>query len=262
MRDLEAGITYINAGTTGAEVHLPFGGTKETATATARRGRRHSTSSPSGSRSTSTTPGKLQRAQIDNREARRVKADLQIVKPPIRGTGIPAGPAVPSGGWPSSSTMGPRLPRLPREGRRRRIASSRPQRCSGRAWPSLPASSTSGRRSTTARRVWLPPPRQCDSRQGRSPARRRRTLLRPGPCHEAARATAAAALERDAAIGLGRACSSNGAVFTTAARVAQWRPLVGRGRAQPAIDAESARGNRLRRELRPRGRHERRRSPA
>ena len=30
MRDLEAGITYVNAGTTGAEVHLPFGGTKDT----------------------------------------------------------------------------------------------------------------------------------------------------------------------------------------------------------------------------------------
>jgi acyl-CoA reductase-like NAD-dependent aldehyde dehydrogenase len=30
MRDLAAGITYVNAGTIGAEVHLPFGGTKET----------------------------------------------------------------------------------------------------------------------------------------------------------------------------------------------------------------------------------------
>jgi acyl-CoA reductase-like NAD-dependent aldehyde dehydrogenase len=30
MRDLETGITYINAGTIGAEVHLPFGGTKHT----------------------------------------------------------------------------------------------------------------------------------------------------------------------------------------------------------------------------------------
>src|SRR5919204_297195 len=30
MRDLVAGITYINAGTIGAEVHLPFGGTKQT----------------------------------------------------------------------------------------------------------------------------------------------------------------------------------------------------------------------------------------
>jgi alpha-ketoglutaric semialdehyde dehydrogenase len=30
MRDLNAGITYVNAGTIGAEVHLPFGGTKNT----------------------------------------------------------------------------------------------------------------------------------------------------------------------------------------------------------------------------------------
>jgi aldehyde dehydrogenase (NAD+) len=30
MRDLQTGITYVNAGTTGAEVHLPFGGTKNT----------------------------------------------------------------------------------------------------------------------------------------------------------------------------------------------------------------------------------------
>ena len=30
MRDLDAGITYINAGTIGAEVHLPFGGVKDT----------------------------------------------------------------------------------------------------------------------------------------------------------------------------------------------------------------------------------------
>jgi alpha-ketoglutaric semialdehyde dehydrogenase len=30
MRDLKAGITYINAGTIGAEVHLPFGGVKDT----------------------------------------------------------------------------------------------------------------------------------------------------------------------------------------------------------------------------------------
>src|SRR3954468_22735183 len=30
MRDLQSGITYVNAGTIGAEVHLPFGGTKQT----------------------------------------------------------------------------------------------------------------------------------------------------------------------------------------------------------------------------------------
>ena len=30
MRDFETGIVYVNAGTTGAETHLPFGGMKET----------------------------------------------------------------------------------------------------------------------------------------------------------------------------------------------------------------------------------------
>ncbi len=30
IRDLDTGIVYINAGTTGAEIHLPFGGTKQT----------------------------------------------------------------------------------------------------------------------------------------------------------------------------------------------------------------------------------------
>ena len=30
MRDLDTGIVYVNAGTTGAEIHLPFGGTKGT----------------------------------------------------------------------------------------------------------------------------------------------------------------------------------------------------------------------------------------
>ena len=31
QRDLDTGIVYVNAGTTGAEIHLPFGGTKERA---------------------------------------------------------------------------------------------------------------------------------------------------------------------------------------------------------------------------------------
>ena len=30
MRDIEAGITYVNSSTIGAEVHLPFGGVKQT----------------------------------------------------------------------------------------------------------------------------------------------------------------------------------------------------------------------------------------
>ena len=37
VRDLEAGITYINAPTIGAEVHLPFGGVKQNRQRTSRR---------------------------------------------------------------------------------------------------------------------------------------------------------------------------------------------------------------------------------
>ena len=68
MRDIEAGITYVNGPTIGAEVHLPFGGVKNTG---------------NGHREAGTTvydiftewksiyvdySGKLQRAQIDNAE--------------------------------------------------------------------------------------------------------------------------------------------------------------------------------------------------
>jgi acyl-CoA reductase-like NAD-dependent aldehyde dehydrogenase len=68
MRDIQAGITYVNGPTIGAEVHLPFGGVKETG---------------NGHREAGTTvydifsewkaiyvdySGKLQKAQIDNAE--------------------------------------------------------------------------------------------------------------------------------------------------------------------------------------------------
>jgi alpha-ketoglutaric semialdehyde dehydrogenase len=68
MREIEAGITYINGPTIGAEVHLPFGGVKDTG---------------NGHREAGTTvydifsewksiyvdySGKLQKAQIDNAE--------------------------------------------------------------------------------------------------------------------------------------------------------------------------------------------------
>jgi len=67
MRDLEAGITYINAPTIGAEVHLPFGGVKQTG-----NGHREGL----GAIDFFTTwkavyvdySDKLQRAQIDNAE--------------------------------------------------------------------------------------------------------------------------------------------------------------------------------------------------
>jgi len=68
MRDIEAGITYVNGPTIGAEVHLPFGGVKDTG---------------NGHREAGTTvydifsewksvyvdySGRLQKAQIDNAE--------------------------------------------------------------------------------------------------------------------------------------------------------------------------------------------------
>jgi acyl-CoA reductase-like NAD-dependent aldehyde dehydrogenase len=68
MRDLEAGITYINAPTIGAEVHLPFGGVKQTGNGHREGG--------TGALDFYTTwksvyvdySDKLQRAQIDNGE--------------------------------------------------------------------------------------------------------------------------------------------------------------------------------------------------
>ena len=69
MRDLEAGITYINAGTIGAEVHLPFGGHEgDRERPSRRRDRPRSTSSRSGSRSTSTTPGRCSARRSTTRE--------------------------------------------------------------------------------------------------------------------------------------------------------------------------------------------------
>lgn len=67
MRDIEAGITYINGPTIGAEVHLPFGGVKQTG-----NGHREAGSAAIDVFSEWKTvyvdfSGRLQRAQIDNR---------------------------------------------------------------------------------------------------------------------------------------------------------------------------------------------------
>ena len=67
MRDIEAGITYINGPTIGAEVHLPFGGVKATG-----NGHREAGSTALDIFSNWKTvyvdfSGQLQRAQIDNR---------------------------------------------------------------------------------------------------------------------------------------------------------------------------------------------------
>jgi len=66
MRDLQTGITYINAGTTGAEVHLPFGGTKETGNGHREAGQAALDVFTEWKSIYVDYSGKLQRAQIDN----------------------------------------------------------------------------------------------------------------------------------------------------------------------------------------------------
>ena len=68
MRDLETGITYINAGTTGAEVHLPFGGTKGTGNGHREAGQAALDMFTEWKSLYVDYSGKLQRAQIDNAE--------------------------------------------------------------------------------------------------------------------------------------------------------------------------------------------------
>jgi acyl-CoA reductase-like NAD-dependent aldehyde dehydrogenase len=66
MRDLQTGITYINAGTTGAEVHLPFGGTKDTGNGHREAGQAALDVFTEWKSIYVDYSGKLQRAQIDN----------------------------------------------------------------------------------------------------------------------------------------------------------------------------------------------------
>ena len=68
MRDLAAGITYINAGTTGAEVHLPFGGTKDTGNGHREAGQAALDVFTEWKSIYVDYSGRLQRAQIDNIE--------------------------------------------------------------------------------------------------------------------------------------------------------------------------------------------------
>ena len=65
MRDLQTGITYINAGTIGAEVHLPFGGTKQTGNGHREAGQAALDFYTEWKSIYVDYSGKLQRAQID-----------------------------------------------------------------------------------------------------------------------------------------------------------------------------------------------------
>ncbi|TAL06331.1 MAG: aldehyde dehydrogenase family protein [Chloroflexota bacterium] len=66
MRDFEAGIVYVNAGTTGAETHLPFGGWKETGNGHREAGHAAIESYTEWKSIYVDFSGHLQRAQIDN----------------------------------------------------------------------------------------------------------------------------------------------------------------------------------------------------
>jgi aldehyde dehydrogenase (NAD+) len=66
MRDFETGIVYVNAGTTGAETHLPFGGWKETGNGHREAGHAALDTFTEWKSIYIDFSGRLQRAQIDN----------------------------------------------------------------------------------------------------------------------------------------------------------------------------------------------------
>ena len=66
MRDFETGIVYVNAGTIGAETHLPFGGTKDTGNGHREAGHAALDTYTEWKSIYVDFSGKLQRAQIDN----------------------------------------------------------------------------------------------------------------------------------------------------------------------------------------------------
>ena len=66
MRDLETGLVYVNAGTIGAETHLPFGGWKETGNGHREAGHAALDSFTEWKSIYVDFSGRLQRAQIDN----------------------------------------------------------------------------------------------------------------------------------------------------------------------------------------------------
>jgi acyl-CoA reductase-like NAD-dependent aldehyde dehydrogenase len=69
MRDFETGIMYVNAGTTGAETHLPFGGWKDTGNGHREAGHAALDTYTEWKAIYVDFSGRLQRAQIDNQPA-------------------------------------------------------------------------------------------------------------------------------------------------------------------------------------------------
>jgi len=69
MRDFETGIVYVNAGTTGAETHLPFGGWKQTGNGHREAGHAALDTFTEWKAIYVDFSGRLQRAQIDNQDS-------------------------------------------------------------------------------------------------------------------------------------------------------------------------------------------------
>ncbi len=69
MRDLATGIVYVNAGTIGAETHLPFGGTRQTGNGHREAGHAALDTFTEWKSVYVDYSGRLQRAQIDNQQA-------------------------------------------------------------------------------------------------------------------------------------------------------------------------------------------------
>jgi acyl-CoA reductase-like NAD-dependent aldehyde dehydrogenase len=71
MRELDTGIVYVNHGTTGAEIQLPFGGTKETGNGMREAGQAAIDTFSEWKSIYIDYSGRLQRAQIDTEAVNR-----------------------------------------------------------------------------------------------------------------------------------------------------------------------------------------------
>lgn len=77
MRELDTGIVYVNHGTTGAEIQLPFGGTKETGNGLREAGQAALDTFSEWKSVYVDYSGRLQRAQIDTDAVSKVSADTK-----------------------------------------------------------------------------------------------------------------------------------------------------------------------------------------
>lgn len=84
MRDISTGIMYVNAGTIGAEVHLPFGGTRGTGNGHREAGTAALTCTRNGSPSTWTSAG-------SSRGPRSITSRRRYPRPDSWSTGPDAG---------------------------------------------------------------------------------------------------------------------------------------------------------------------------